>query len=122
MGRVICIPFLFIFVINFNFYFKLIDEPAQIKSVIPELTKGPELELKFSSNTIRNHGGVARSLLQSTMPKGRLLTPEEGCGYSEVQNKRIVGGAPAKNGQYISHLFILSRTPSFSAILIQISK
>lgn len=92
---------------------------AQTKSVIPELTKGPEIELKFSSNT--NHGGIARSLLQRTMPKGRLLTPEEGCGYSEVQNKRIVGGAPAKNGQYISHSFTLSRISSFRAILIQIS-
>lgn len=30
--------------------------------------------------------------------KGRLLTPEEGCGYSRVANTRIVGGGPAKNG------------------------
>lgn len=34
-----------------------------------------------------------------SMPKGRLLTPEEGCGYSKVQNKRIIGGSPAKNGE-----------------------
>lgn len=32
--------------------------------------------------------------------KGRLLTPEEGCGYSKVQQKRIVGGGNAKNGKY----------------------
>lgn len=32
--------------------------------------------------------------------KGRLLTPEEGCGFSKVQHKRIVGGGPAKNGKY----------------------
>lgn len=32
--------------------------------------------------------------------KGRLLTPEEGCGYSKVANTRIVGGAPAKNGAW----------------------
>lgn len=32
--------------------------------------------------------------------KGRLLTPEEGCGYSKVSNTRIVGGAPAKKGQF----------------------
>lgn len=30
--------------------------------------------------------------------KGRLLTPEEGCGYSKVSNTRIVGGVPAKVG------------------------
>lgn len=32
--------------------------------------------------------------------KGRLLTPEEGCGYSKVATTRIVGGAPAKNGAW----------------------
>lgn len=32
--------------------------------------------------------------------KGRLLTPEEGCGYSKVANTRIVGGAPAKRGEF----------------------
>lgn len=31
--------------------------------------------------------------------EGRLLTPEEGCGSVAVSNKRIVGGAPAKNGK-----------------------
>lgn len=35
--------------------------------------------------------------------KGRLLTPEEGCGYSKVQNKRIIGGSPAKIGQSALH-------------------
>lgn len=30
--------------------------------------------------------------------KGRLLSPEEGCGYSKVSNTRIVGGAPSKVG------------------------
>lgn len=30
----------------------------------------------------------------------RLLTPETGCGYSKVQNTRIVGGVPAKNGAW----------------------
>lgn len=38
-------------------------------------------------------------------PKGRLLTPEEGCGYSKVQNTRIVGGAPAKNGAWPWYVF-----------------
>lgn len=31
--------------------------------------------------------------------KGRLLTPEEGCGYSKAINSRIVGGSAAKNGK-----------------------
>lgn len=34
--------------------------------------------------------------------KGRLLTPEEGCGYSKVANTRIVGGSNAKEGKCIS--------------------
>lgn len=73
---------------------------AQEKSIISELTKGPKRELKFSFNA--NHGGIARSLPQKPIPKGRLLTPEEGCGFSKVLNSRIIGGAPAKNGKYIS--------------------
>lgn len=38
--------------------------------------------------------------------KGRLLTPEEGCGHSKVLTKRIVGGSAAKNGipKYISSI------------------
>lgn len=32
--------------------------------------------------------------------KGRLLAPNEGCGYSKVESSRIVGGVPAKNGSY----------------------
>lgn len=34
------------------------------------------------------------------MPKGRLLLPEEGCGYSKVAHRRIVGGSPAQNGAW----------------------
>lgn len=34
------------------------------------------------------------------MPKGRLLTTQEGCGYSKVANKRIVGGSEAKVGAW----------------------
>lgn len=33
--------------------------------------------------------------------KGRLLSPEEGCGYSKVINTRIIGGSEAKNGSYM---------------------
>lgn len=36
----------------------------------------------------------------SDFPKGRLLTPEEGCGQSKVTNTRIVGGTPAKKGAW----------------------
>lgn len=32
--------------------------------------------------------------------KGRLLTPEEGCGYSKAAAKRIVGGSAAKVGKW----------------------
>lgn len=32
--------------------------------------------------------------------KGRLLTPEEGCGQSIVINKRIVGGTVAEKGAW----------------------
>lgn len=42
-----------------------------------------------------------------TMPKGRLITPKEGCGFSKVLNKRIIGGAPAKNGK--QHIKIIRR-------------
>lgn len=31
---------------------------------------------------------------------GRLLTPEEGCGYTKVINTRIVGGSDAKIGAW----------------------
>lgn len=32
--------------------------------------------------------------------KGRLLTPEEGCGLSKVMNKRIIGGSEAPIGAW----------------------
>lgn len=35
---------------------------------------------------------------KSTVIKGRLLTPEEGCGYSNTTLPRVVGGQPAKKG------------------------
>lgn len=46
--------------------------------------------------------------------KGRLLTPEEGCGLSKVSQKRIVGGGPAKNGKPRR-----KRNEYFEMILIQ---
>lgn len=35
-----------------------------------------------------------------SIPKGRLLTPEEGCGQSKVVNTRIIGGTRAKVGAW----------------------
>lgn len=32
--------------------------------------------------------------------KGRLLTPNEGCGYSKVAISRIVGGSTSKLGMF----------------------
>lgn len=32
--------------------------------------------------------------------KGRLLTPEEGCGFSQVATTKIVGGTTAKPGAW----------------------
>lgn len=32
------------------------------------------------------------------LTNGRLLTPEEGCGYAKVSTPRIVGGSEAKLG------------------------
>lgn len=47
---------------------------------------------------------LGESDVYSSIPKRRLLTPEEGCGYSKVQHSRIVGGTEAKNG--IFEIFI----------------
>lgn len=32
--------------------------------------------------------------------KGRLLTPKDGCGYTKVAHKRIVGGRTAEAGAW----------------------
>lgn len=34
------------------------------------------------------------------VPKGRLLTSKEGCGYTKVTTNRIVGGSDAKPGAW----------------------
>lgn len=52
---------------------------------------------RLGGQTISSIKGVYDQLLA---PKARLLTPEEGCGYSKVQNTRIVGGTPAKAGAW----------------------
>lgn len=66
--------------------------------------------------------------------KGRLLTSQEGCGYSKVLTKRIIGGAPAKNGAYPwmsllrfnrsvldSNDYIIGYEPSFDCGKLKIS-
>lgn len=45
------------------------------------MIKGPELNLNLSP-----HSPESRTI------KGRLLTPEEGCGLAEAQTGKIVGG------------------------------
>lgn len=39
--------------------------------------------------------------------EGRLLTPEEGCGHTEVRTNRIVGGSDAKRGNYCNYSVML---------------
>lgn len=47
-------------------------------------------------------GAININVVLSSNIKGRLLTPDEGCGFSKVANSKIVGGAPAKPGTFIS--------------------
>lgn len=42
-----------------------------------------------------------RFILGNDDIKGRLLTPEEGCGLTKVKNTRIVGGTEAPVGKQI---------------------
>lgn len=44
-------------------------------------------------------GGATEKPVPVTNAKGRLLTPAEGCGFSLVKHKRIVGGSAAKPGK-----------------------
>lgn len=44
---------------------------------------------------------ISRWILgDTTNTTGRLLTPEEGCGYTKVKNTRIVGGSLAPVGAW----------------------
>lgn len=44
------------------------------------------------------HFHLADNAIVRSDIKGRLLTPEEGCGQSNVYNSRIVGGTAAASG------------------------
>lgn len=51
----------------------------------------------------------------AAIPIPHLLTPEEGCGYSKVPQKRIMGGAIAKDG---NTLYFLKRNAAIRNIFI----
>lgn len=42
----------------------------------------------------------------NSAPKGRLLTPEEGCGLTKVTNTKIIGGSFAKPGKSLRSIRI----------------
>lgn len=46
------------------------------------------------------------SVLGDYLTNGRLLTPEEGCGYAKVSTPRIVGGSEAKLGKFIHEIYL----------------
>lgn len=53
---------------------------------------GPTLELKYIPILEQvKYGGAS---------KGKLLTPKDGCGVTKESAGRIVGGTPARRGQY----------------------
>lgn len=54
----------------------------------------------FDRNCLNFSGDNKPTTTVRTDIKGRILTPEEGCGYTKVQNTRIVGGSSAKNGAW----------------------
>lgn len=69
-----------------------IDVDDSFKPQMPPLTPA-DVDIQPS------FGQVSSSLIPSFA--GRLLTPAEGCGFSPIGNtNRIVGGTPAKNGEY----------------------
>lgn len=51
-------------------------------------------------NSFSLFGGSSSKSVPVANVKGRLLTPEEGCGFSKVQQKRIVGGSTSKPGAW----------------------
>lgn len=73
---------------------------------------------------IRNHNYIFFLLIANEItasnPKGRLLTPAEGCGYSRVAQTRIVGGTKAKIGK-IKHAFLNHITVLNSILFREIS-
>lgn len=53
-----------------------------------------------ATNSFSLFGGSDPKPVPVKNVKGRLLTAEEGCGFSKVKHKRIVGGSAAKPGKY----------------------
>lgn len=56
---------------------------------------GPRIPLKSLSGRFLPSRPVKNSGF-----KGKLLTPKDGCGVSKESAHKIVGGSPAKPGQY----------------------
>lgn len=52
-----------------------------------------------TTNSFSLFGGSDSKPVPVENVKGRLLTPQEGCGFSRVKHKRIVGGSTAKPGK-----------------------
>lgn len=59
-----------------------------------------ELNFQIHFHSLGENSPKSPETIVRTDIKGRLLTPEEGCGYSKVSNTRIVGGVPAKVGAW----------------------
>lgn len=94
-----------------NFLSNLGDEAKPVNVSEPSLHSNlfrPMLEpLTPIDITIKPYFVVhvsAESIEKTKQPrsdkKGQLLTPDDGCGLSAVENHRIVGGGPAKKGAW----------------------
>lgn len=77
---------------------------------------GPRIALK----SLSGHFLPSRPVKNSGF-KGKLLTPDDGCGVSKESAHKIVGGSPAKPGQYPWMALLGSVHSFFSLALFQIS-
>lgn len=60
------------------------------------------------------------NILGEYLARGQLLTPEEGCGYTNVSTSRIVGGTEAKIGKILFLKYIRwDNLNEFSSNLIE---
>lgn len=89
------------------------SEPEEVLEFLPDVVKhiGPD---KLPGTQDLDIEKLRKDLLNSLTPsdpmpkplpklpiskiKGRLLTPDEGCGFSKAANTKIVGGQNAKIG------------------------
>lgn len=54
----------------------------------------------LKSSVLSSYFGVTTGSIVRKDIKGRLLTPEEGCGFSNAANTRIIGGTTAMVGAW----------------------